>query len=200
MELEISNNEIDLNKVLSVYDTFVIDFLKLLKQLDIKYVIISGYVILLFGRQRVTEDIDIFLEELDEQKLKNLFAMLQKEYWIINAGSYETFKDLYRESMAWRVAKKDTITPNMEIKRAKTYLDSLSLNNSIKVILNKEYEIRISPIELQIAYKLFLGSKNDLEDASYLYDLFKGKLDKEKLLRYIKELKVPDDNKILVLI
>jgi hypothetical protein len=48
----------------------------------------------------------------------------------------------------------------------------------------------ISPMELQIPFKLFLGSEKDIEDAKHLYLLFKGKLDKKLLGRFVTKLKV----------
>ncbi len=57
------------NKTLSELDIFVLDFLSVLKAYT-DYVIVSGYVTILFGRARGTEDIDIimlkkFLEEFN---------------------------------------------------------------------------------------------------------------------------------------
>jgi len=54
-------------------------------------------------------------------------------------------------------------------------------------ILN-ELEIYISPIELQIAHKLFLSSEKDIEDAEYLYILFRENLKNEILQYFLKEL------------
>jgi len=57
----------------------------------------------------------------------------------------------------------------------------------------------ISPLELQIAYKLSIISKGDFEeissdkdfeDAKHIYEYFKDKLNKERLLYYINMLKV----------
>lgn len=50
---------------------------------------------------------------------------------------------------------------------------------------------------MQIAYKLFLGTEKDLEDAKHLYDLFKEKLNKEELLYLIDKLKVKDKFEII---
>jgi len=191
MEFEFDKSEIKLNKIISPIDEFVIDFLDILNGLEIKHVFISGYVVLLFGRQRITEDVDMFLEDLDESKLKVLYeTLLQKNYWMINAGSFDSAKKLYEEGIAWRAAKKDTISPNMEIKRPKNSLDFISLNNPAKVILNNKHKINISPLELQIPYKLHLGSRKDIEDARYLYDLFKDKIDEKLMKSFAKELKV----------
>jgi len=191
MEFEFDKSEIKLNKIISPIDEFVINFLDILNGLEIKHVFISGYVVLLFGRQRITEDVDMFLEDLDESKLKALYeTLLQKNYWMINAGSFDSAKKLYEEGIAWRAAKKDTISPNMEIKRPKNNLDFISLNNPAKVILNNKHKINISPLELQIPYKLHLGSRKDIEDARYLYDLFKDKIDEKLMKSFSKKLKV----------
>lgn len=62
------------------------------------------------------------------------------------------------------------------------------LDNSRQVLLNGK-TIRISPIELQIAYKLFLSTNKDIEeDARHLYKLFKEKLDKDMLQGFLKKL------------
>ena len=190
MDVDLKKKEIKLSKTLTFYDDFVIEFISILNSLKIKYVIISGYVVLLFGRPRLTEDIDIFLEDLDESRLKQLFEVLQKDYWIMNASSFDAAKNFYNHKDAWRVSKKNEIFPNMEVKRLKSDFDYISLNNSIKVTLNEKFDILISPLELQIAYKLYLGSSKDLEDARYLNDLFKDKLDNNLLESYARELKI----------
>ena len=59
MELKFSGNKIVFEKELNKLDKFVIDFTSILNKLDIRYVIVSGYVAILFGRNRSSEDIDI---------------------------------------------------------------------------------------------------------------------------------------------
>ena len=44
-------------------DMFVMDFVDLLHEAKINYVIVSGYVSILFGRSRLSEDIDVILEK-----------------------------------------------------------------------------------------------------------------------------------------
>ena len=56
-------------------------------------------------------------------------------------------------------------------------LDNWVLAHRLEVVLNG-ISLKISPIELQIPYKLFLGSSKDIEDARHLYMLFKDRLDK----------------------
>jgi len=77
-------------------------------------------------------------------------------------------------------------------------LDKYSFENKIKVFLG-DNKINISPLELQIAYKLFLAadgtdeelqSDKDIEDVRHLYKLFKEKINKEELLVFINKLNV----------
>ena len=48
----------------------------------------------------------------------------------------------------------------------------------------------ISPLEIQIAYKMFLGSLKDLEDAKFLFELFKYEIDKKLLISFLLLLNV----------
>ena len=48
-------------------------------RLDIRYVIISGYIAILFGRSRNTEDVDLFIEKIDEKKMSEWWGALEKE-------------------------------------------------------------------------------------------------------------------------
>lgn len=50
--------------------------------------------------------------------------------------------------------------------------------------------IRISPIELQIAYKLYLGSDKDYEDAAHLYTIFRENINNKELENFIKKLDI----------
>ncbi|MEM3460251.1 MAG: hypothetical protein QXO24_03435 [Candidatus Micrarchaeaceae archaeon] len=64
------------------------------------------------------------------------------------------------------------------------------MDNKIKIIFNGKYSMYISPIELQIAVKLWLGSDKDYEDARYIYNIFKAYIDVKKLNGFILELHV----------
>jgi hypothetical protein len=48
--------------------------------------------------------------------------------------------------------------------------------------------------ELQIPYKLFLGSEKDIEDARFLFKLFKDNLNIVLLKMFLNKLKVSDNN------
>jgi len=158
--------------------------------MKIKYIIISGYVAILFGRSRGTEDIDIFIEDIDRSLFYRFAENLQRRtLWIVNTSSKRLAYDMLHKGDAIRIAKKSTAIPNIEIKLAKTREEKQILENPLKAAINK-FGVCISPIESQIAFKFWLGSEKDIEDAVYLYELFKDKLNKKLLKGKCKELNV----------
>ena len=192
MNITFTEKKIVFDKELNSLDKFVIDFTAILNQLKIKYVIISGYVSILFGRNRSSEDIDIFIEKLDFSVFSRLWEQLNKEFvCIITDNPKAAYEDYLINGLAIRFARKDCFIPNMEIKFTKTELDNWAIKNSKEVLVNNN-KLLISSIELQIAFKLFLGSEKDIEDAKYLYVLFKDKLDKRLLSDFNRKLNISD--------
>ncbi len=190
MEFEFSKGTLKLNKVLSALDKFVFDFVDLLEANKITYVIVSGYVSIILGRTRTTEDIDIFIKEIDFNKFESFFkSMEDKGYWILNATDAKEPFDMLADRLAIRVAEKGKAIPNFEIKFAKKDTDFLSLGSPLKVVINDK-TILISPLEIQIPFKFWLGSDKDIEDAIHVYNLFKGHLDRNLLLDVGKRLNV----------
>lgn len=96
------------------------------------------------------------------------------------------------EGLGIRAAEDELIIPNIEMKFAKDDFDRYSLANRLEVVYDGK-KLFISPIELQIPYKLYLGSDKDIEDAIYLWEIFKDKLDISLLKRFMRELKVSGD-------
>jgi len=198
MEMEYKNNKIIFEKELNDLDTFTIDFTKILNKLNIKYVIVSGYVAILFGRSRNSEDIDIIIENIDYPTFVNLWNELSIHFECILTDNPKLAYDEYiKEKERLRFAKVNTIIPNMELKTPSEEIENWVLNNSLEVSLNKN-KLLISPFELQIAYKLYLGSEKDIEDAKYLYKLFLDRLDKSKLKNYIIQFQVKDKERYLL--
>ncbi len=191
MEFEFNKSQIKFERELSDLDKLVIKFVKILDKVEIDYVIISGYIAILFGRSRNTEDVDLFIEETSFEKFKRFWVALEKEeFECLNETSPErAFNDYLKEKLALRFAEKGTFIPNFELKFPKSKYNAYSLKNKIQVILGKE-KLWMSEIELQIAFKLNLGSDKDFEDARYLYKVFKEHLDISLLKRQISELRV----------
>ena len=182
MEIEYGKGHISISRELSSLDKFVIDFINALDAASIKYVIVSGYVSILFGRTRGTEDVDIFIEKPESP---SFYALCEKNprFWIINTASEKEAYDMLIEGYGIRFAEKGKAIPNMEVKIGEMPLERIS------AAING-FKLFISPIEIQIAYKFYLGSEKDIEDAVYLYELFKERLDRGALLQKSKELNV----------
>lgn len=191
MEFEFKKNRIVFERQLSNLDKLALRFVKILDKLGIDYVIISGYIAILFGRSRNTEDVDLFIEEMPFEKFQKFWEELGKEgFECLNTSSKEeAYADYLKEMLALRFAEKGMIQPNFELKFPKTKYNNYSLKNKVEVKLNNE-KLMTSEIELQIAFKLNLGSDKDFEDARHLYKIFKEHLDMNLLKRQISELKV----------
>ena len=194
MDIDYKDNTIKFEKELNKLDKFVIDFTTILNKLNIKYVIVSGYVSILFGRNRNSEDIDLIVENLDFDKFKVLWDELFKNFECINThdinGAYD---DCLLNHTSIRFSRKGEYMPNMEFKFPDELneLEIVSLKERKKAILNNNL-IFISPLELQISFKFFLGSEKDIGDALYLYEIFKNKLDLKLINSFSKKLKVED--------
>jgi len=115
----------------------------------------------LFGRSR---DIDVLIEPITYNKFKELYEKTVKRgYYFLNSDRPNNLYEMLEERLAVRIAKEDTIIPNIELKFTKNEFDKFSIQNRLKVVVNGE-QVYISPIEIQIAYKLYLGSDKDVED------------------------------------
>lgn len=191
MEFKFKGNKIKFERELSNLDKLVIKFTKILEKQKIDYVIISGYIAILFGRSRNTEDVDLFIEEMDFEKFNGFWNELNKKgFECINTSNpKEAFFGYLKNNTPLRFAVKGTFIPNFELKFPKTKYNFYSLKRKIEVILNNE-KINTSELEMQVAFKLKLGSEKDFEDARHLYKFFKEHLDVNLLKKQIKELKV----------
>jgi len=76
-------------------------------------------------------------------------------------------------------------------------LENNALLARIRVIINSDHVLFISPIEQQIAYKVYLGSEKDLEDAKHLFLLFKEFIKDDVLRRFVLRLGVADKMRLL---
>lgn len=187
-----NKKEILLDKELNNLDKFVLDFVDLLEG----YVIVSGYVSILFGRSRMTEDVDLLVPPMKEEEFHKIWMKIYEGgFWCINTPNPKDAFDMLKEH-AIRFSRENSPIPNIEFKIIKNELDKFSYNNKLKVSVGSK-KFFISPLELQIAYKLFLGSEKDLEDARHLYNIFKDKLNKQELNDSIKKLNVMDRVKFL---
>ena len=189
MGISITPTEIKITRELSELDNFVLDVVGLIEKYS-RYVIVSGYVTILFGRSRGTEDVDFVIEKIPKEEFMKFCRDAQTSgFEFINPEDCSGLYEMLKEKMSIRMARKGEIIPNAEIKFPKDFFHQEALKKRISVLLNDK-RIYISPIELQIAYKLYLGSDKDVEDAYYLHELFKENLNRGLLHDYIKRLGV----------
>jgi len=79
MEMEFSEGKIVFDKDLSDLDKFVVEFVDILNSTKIKYVIVSGYISILFGRSRATEHIDLFVDTLSEERFNEFMRIVVQQ-------------------------------------------------------------------------------------------------------------------------
>ena len=179
-------NTIKLDKELNELDKFVIDFVKILEKY-IDYILISGYVSILFGRSRSTEDVDIFIKKMDKDKFLRLCKELEKNYWCLNSEDENEIYDYLNDGLAIRFALKNETIPNFEIKFAIKYLQKETFKNCL-IVETKSGNLKISSLERQIAFKrYYLKSDKDLEDAKHIEKVFKDNID-YKLIEFYKKM------------
>jgi hypothetical protein len=194
MEYTYSKKTITLpNKELTLLDRVALDFVS---RIDVQYVIVSGYVAILFGRSRNTEDIDIFIKDDGLESFSKFYDKIVSDgkYWAINTIDASDAYDLMTtHKSSLRFAEKNTLDPNFEIKFANKETDYYSLENALTMDFGIAGKLKISPLEIEIAYKLFLGSEKDFADAKHIFITFKESLDMDKLKAFIRELNISKD-------
>ena len=193
MDIQYSHGKIIVSqKYLTLLDLFVLDFIRILEPVT-PYVIVSGYVAILFGRSRGTEDVDILIPPFEKEDFIKLHdALCESGFEFLNAEDASGLHDMLNKKMGIRIARKEQFIPNIELKFLKDEVDRLVLRDRLEVSL-PDANFFISPIGIQIAYKLYLGSQKDIEDALYLWEIFKEDLDHASLKKQMVIFKVRGD-------
>jgi len=183
------NNIVKLGKELSELDKIVIRFIDILKEYT-TYVIVSGYVAILLGRDRGTEDIDIIIPKKTKNELKLLCEGLAKNgYWCLNSSDLDDIYDALISKHSVRFAIEPSVSPNFEIKFSKDLYDNIALKNPLIIKVGNK-ELKTSFLELQIAYKEeVLKSNKDMEDARHIRLVAKGNLNENLVNEYKKQLR-----------
>ena len=190
--IELRNGTLAVEREPNQLDELAIRFSEILGQFDIKHVYIAGYVSILAGRARSTEDVDVLIERIDEEAAVELAETLdEKGYWGPAMPLTSMYEMLDTGDNIW-VAPEDQITPHLEVKFARDEFDRASLQNAITARIGDE-AVSIGPLELQIAYKLHLNAQKDIEDAVHLYTLFEESLSVPRLEEWVTRLDVEDE-------
>jgi hypothetical protein len=190
--MEFTDEGVVIDKPPSDLDRLMLEVGGILDDVGIKYSVVSGYVAVLFGRSRATEDIDVITERFDEGTADELEKRLQEAGYWGSAMSLENVDETLADDLPVRVAEDGHRVPNVELKFASDEYDHISLEDAITVRLDGE-TLRVGSLEFQIAYKLDMGARRDYEDALYLHEVVGPSLNKTALKRYVKKLGVEDE-------
>ena len=129
----VDERTIRLDRILNDLDEFALGFTRILEKHS-RYVIVSGYVSILFGRARATEDIDVYAPKMTAKKFAGLYNELEKNgFWCLNAEKPGEAYGYLADGLAVRFAKKDEVIPNVELKFALKKLAKDAFEGAITV-------------------------------------------------------------------
>lgn len=175
------------------YDELAWYFASELIAQGVNYAIVSGYSTILLGRSRTSEDIDILAEPISELAFLRLHKALLRNLDCISPGAgaalYRDYLNAGDESTSVRYSWPGDPVPNVEFKFAQSALHRFSIAKRLEVRARGEC-VHIGPLEVQIGYKLWLGSEKDLEDARWIYRFAKGHLDEAEIWATARKLGV----------
>lgn len=190
--VELRNGTLIVERAPNRLDELAIEFSELLDEFGIEHVYVAGYVTILAGRARATEVIDVLIETIDAETASELARELTESGFWGPAMPLSSMNEMMEHGGNIWVARDETITPHLEVKVVRDEFDRASLENAMTARIG-DSTIPIGPLELQIAYKLYLGAQKDIEDAVHLYTLFEETLSVARLETWVTRLGVEDD-------
>lgn len=192
--IEFKDNEIILDKKLSINDEQVLDFSEILAKNNIRYVLFSRYIPILFGNNGSSEDIDILIQNISFEKFLKLWLEIENTYECKNTEDpIDVYNAYLKNHHVVRITKKKNQIPEFRIKIIKNEIDRFTLKYRKKAILG-DRNLFISPFEMQIPLNLSRGSPEDIDEARFLYKLSKDKLNMTLMERFLSELNVPKES------
>ena len=183
--LELDDGVLRIDRAPNELDRLAIAFTALLDELGIEHVYVSEYVAILAGRARATEDIDVLVDRPEDEVLDRLVERLDAAGFWGPAMPLETIHDL-GEATLW-VARDGELVPHLDVQYVTDRFDRASLEHRLVARLETvAADLPIGPLELQIAYKLWMGARTDVEDAVHLHRLFEASLRPEELEAWVE--------------
>ena len=154
-----------------------------------EYVLVSGYIAILLGMERPTQDVDVVISGFRSRSdFNNFFNELRELGWETIPSNLDELHFLLEE----RNEKIDLFTDKQwyfDFKKARNKWALLSLENPLTV-KKGDYEFKIAPPEIQIPYKLWLGSDKDIKDAAFIYEKLKPIIDRKAMKEIADEMNV----------
>jgi len=177
---------------LSDLDLFVCRVLDMLTPCT-PYVIVSGYVAILFGRTRSTEDVDLLIPVCDGAAFRQIHdRLLGQGYEFLNAKDSSGLHAILASGSGIRLCEKDAFIPTIELKFISGEPDAYSFKNRIPLTIEGR-TFWIGPLEMQIAYTSWLGSGKDSEDAISIREISRDFIDEDLLREFCSSFGVNDE-------
>ncbi len=154
--------------------------------LDFGYVIVAGYVAILLGRTRTTDDVDVVVDAASGAEVAARAARCG-----FKPLTLESNLDYEFRHASVRFYKPPAVLPNFEVKPPRSFCRVCTPARRVAVSIAGDV-LYASQLEIQIVYKLWLGSDKDFEDAVFLYAFArsKGILNWEELEAWARRLGV----------
>lgn len=188
--VELRDGELVVEREPNDLDTLAIRCSSIFDEIGIKHVYVAGYVAILTGRSRATKDIDVLFERHEDDTIEQLASRLDDEGLWGPAMPLDTMPEMLEDNI-W-IARDGEMVPHLEAKFVSDEFDRESLQNAI-IARIAGAELPIGPLELQIAYKLWMRGETDFEDAIHLFTLFGESLRTYELEAWVEALGVEDE-------
>ena len=109
MEMEFEGRQITLNKELSKLDELALRFSDCLNALEIENVFLSGYVAILFGRNRASEAVDCICKPISYERFVKFWELISEDLeCIITSNIEDAYKELTAKGFDFFVPITDT--------------------------------------------------------------------------------------------
>ncbi len=184
-KFKITQGIVKLDKELNDIDRFVLEVVTILSAY-VDYVIVSGYVAILFGRARGSEDVDLFIQEMDQEQFRKMHRVFCSNGFDWNSSNPdELYAEYLKTGIPVGVWKKDFPLLRVDMKFPKDASQRLLFADRFKAVISGK-ALWIASIESTIAYKQQIAkSDKDVLDAKHLLLVF-DEIDQGKIERYKK--------------
>lgn len=190
--IELRDDELFVGREPNDLDELALTFSEICGELGHDHVFVSGYVAILTGRSRSTEDIDVLIERLDPHELDVLMERAREANLWGPATPLESTGSVLEDGGNVWVAREGEHLPHLEVKFERDEFDRASLDGSLPAHIG-DRTLPIGPLELQIAYKLYLGTETDLDDAFHIATLFEQTLREPEIQDWVERLGVEEE-------
>ncbi len=153
-------------------------------QRKLRYVIVGGVAVSVYGYPRSTQDIDLIIDHEDLDVNDFCEYLRANDFQVTEDDLLIAFKDKSHATIFHR-----TLSTRLDVKGNFSVEDEDTLNTALELPI-ENFNISLVSPEAFIIHKLKFGSSRDLEDALAVYIRMKPKLQTKELLRIAQLTKV----------